>query len=107
MWMNLPKKRIAQIFTLSHNSDIEPDQYEFYIGKSLSPTNFRRLWRFLWSKETKSSSVSITYILKKINVCQDNVKCGRSCTDEWFYFLCGIITLGKITLQHFTKNRIE
>ena len=80
MWMNLPKKRVAQIFTLSSDSAIEPDQYEFCIGISRSPTNFRRLWGFLWSKETKSSLVSITYILKNINVCQHNVKRGKSCT---------------------------
>ena len=61
------------------DSDIEPDQYKSLncMGKSCSPTNFRYLWRFLLSKETKSSLVSITYILKIINVCHDNVKHGE------------------------------
>ena len=50
---------------------------EFCMRKSRSPTNFRRLERFLSTKETKSSLVWITHILKIINVCQDNVKRGK------------------------------
>ena len=48
---------------------------------------------FLVIKETKSSLVSIINILKIINACQDSVKRGKNCTDEWFYFLCGVIML--------------
>ena len=77
------------------------------MGKSGSPTNFRCRWRFLSSKETKSSLVSITYIVIIINVCQDNVKHGKKCTDEWFYFLCGVITVGESMLRHFTKKCME
>ena len=66
--------------------------WEFSIGKSRSATNFR-LWRCLSLKETKSSLVSIINILKIINACEDSVKRGKNCTDEWFYFLCGVIML--------------
>ena len=58
-------------------------------------------------KETKSSLVSITHILKIINTCQENVKPGKNCTDEWFYFLCGVIPVGKVMLRYFTKKCIE
>ena len=37
-------------------------------------------------------------------MCQDNVKHGKNCTDDGFYFLCGVTTVGKIMLQHFTKK---
>ena len=47
---------------------------------------------FLVIKETKSSLVSIINILKIINS-QDSVKRGKNCTDEWFYFLCGVLML--------------
>ena len=47
------------------------------MGKSRSATNFRRLWRCLSLKETKSSLVSIINILKIINACQDSVKHGK------------------------------
>ena len=60
--------------------------------KSRSLTNFRRLWRFLSLKETKSSLVSLTYILKIINACQDNVKHGKNCTVS-YASLCGVIKL--------------
>ena len=53
--------------------------------KSCSPTNFRRLWRFLSLKGTKSSLVSIIYIFENNQRrCQDNVKHGKNCTGEWF-----------------------
>ena len=78
-----------------------------YGAESRSPTNFRRLWRFLSSKGTKSSLVLIIYILKIINLCRDNVKHGKNCTDEWFYFSCVVITVGKIMLRHFTKKCME
>ena len=68
------------------DSDIKPDRCK----KSRPATNFRRLWRCLSLKETKSSLVSIINILKIINACQDSVKRGKNCTDEWFYFLCGV-----------------
>ena len=55
--------------------------------------NFRRFWRCLSLKETKSSLVSIINIPKIINACQDSVKRGKNCTDEWFYFLCGVLML--------------
>ena len=77
------------------------------MGTSGSPRNFRCLWRFLSSKETKSSLVSITYIVIIIDVCQDNVKHGKKCTEEWFYFLCGVITVGEVMLRHFTKKCME
>ena len=32
--MNLPAKRVAQIFTLSHDSDIETDQYKSFVWES-------------------------------------------------------------------------
>ena len=48
------------------------------MGKSRSPTYFRRLGRFLLLKGTKSSLVSIIYILKIINAYQDNVKYGKT-----------------------------
>ena len=57
---------------------------EFSIGKSRS-LSVRRLWRCLSLKETKSSLVPIIDILKIINACQDSVKHGKNCTDEWFY----------------------
>ena len=28
----------------------------------------------------------------------------KSCTDEWFYFLIGVITVGKIMSRHFTEE---
>ena len=32
--------------------------------------------------------------------CQDSVKRGKNCTDEWFYFLCGVIfAVGEIMLK--------
>ena len=39
------------------------------------------------------------YILKITNVCQDDVKQGKNRTDELFYFLRGVITVGKIMLK--------
>ena len=42
--------------------------------------------------QCKSFLVSIINILKIINS-QDSVKRGKNCTDEWFYFLCGVIML--------------
>ena len=77
------------------------------MGKSRSPTYFRRLGRFLSLKGTKSSLVSIIYILKIINSYHDNVKHGNNCTDEWFYFLCGVITVRRIMLRHFTEKCVE
>ena len=32
--MNLPAKRVAQIFTLSRDSDIEPDQCKSFVWES-------------------------------------------------------------------------
>ena len=63
--------------------------------KSRSLTNFRRLWRFLSLKETKSSLVSLTYILKIINARQDNVKHGKNCTVS-YASLCGVIKVIKL-----------
>ena len=63
------------------------------MGKSHSATNFHHLWRCSSLKETKSSLVSTINILRIINVCQDSIKHGKNGTDEWFYFLCGIIIL--------------
>ena len=65
------------------------------MGKSRWPTTFRRLWRFLSSTETISNLVSITYILKIINACQDNVQHGTNCTNEWFRFFYSVITVVK------------
>ena len=60
--------------------DIKPDQCKsLLMGKSRSATNFRRLWRCLSLKETKSSLVSIINILKIINAHQDSVKHGKNC----------------------------
>ena len=73
---------------------------EFCIGKS-------HLWRFLLSKETKSSLVSIPYIPKIIKACQDNVKDGKNCTDKWFYFLCKLEQCHWVMLWHFTKKCVE
>ena len=97
------------LFSCSRWSRLSRSMEQASIGKSRSPTNFRRLWRFLSSKETKSSLISITYyyILKIINVCQDNVKHGKNCTHEWFYFLRGVITVGEIMLRRFTKKCME
>ena len=99
----------SQFFGPCCDSDIEPNQYTrvLYGAESRSPTNFRRLWRFLSSKETKSSLVLIIYILKIITLFRDNVKHGKNCTDEWFYFSCVVITVGKIMLRHFTKKCME
>ena len=62
-------------------------------GKVTFGNNFSSsLKMFIVIKETKSSLVSVINILKIINA-QDSVKRGRNCTDEWFYFLCGVIML--------------
>ena len=91
----------SQISGTCFDSDIEPDQYKSFVWEShVRQHIFVDFFRFLSSKETKSSLVSITYILKIINVRQDNVKHGKKCTDELFYFLCGVITVGKIKLRH-------
>ena len=63
------------------DSDIEPDPY-----KSFAWERHVRLQIYIVFEETKSSLASIKYILKIINVCQDNVKHGKNCTDERFYF---------------------
>ena len=76
------------------------------MGKSRLATNFRRLSRCLFLKETKSTLVSIINILKIINSCQESVKHGKNCTDEWFYFLCGVIfAVGKIMLIKCVESR--
>ena len=59
----------SQISGLCRDSDMT---------KSLSLTNVRRLWRFLSSKETKSSLVSITFILQIVSAYQDKVKHGKT-----------------------------
>ena len=54
--------------------DVKTNECKSLVEKSRSATNFRRLWRCLSLKETKSSLVSITNILKIINACQDSFK---------------------------------
>ena len=56
------------------DSDVKTNECNSLVGKSRSATHFRRLWRCLSLKETKSSLVSITNILKIINACQDSFK---------------------------------
>ena len=64
--------------------DVKTYECKSLVEKSRSATNFRRLWRCLSLKETKSSLVSITNILKIINACQDSFKRKKHGTDEWF-----------------------
>ena len=70
------------------------------MGKSRSPKNFRRLW-FVSLKETKSSLVSIIYLENNQRVPRQRVQMSD------FYFLCGVITVGKLMLRHFTLKYLE
>ena len=47
---------------------------------------------------------NIYSILKIIKVCQNNIKHGKNCTDESFYFLYSVISVGKIMLHILLRN---
>ena len=49
----------------------------------------RRLWRLVSSEGRK-----------------DHVQHGKHCSDKWLYVFCGVITVGKIMLRHFTEKSI-
>ena len=74
------------------NSDIEPDQYKSFVWEShVGHVGFDNIYS----------------ILKIIMVCQGNIKHGKNCTDEWFFFLCSVISVCKIMLWRFTKKCME
>ena len=76
-------------------------------GKVAFANKFPSSLKIFIVNRNKFSLVSIIYTLKIINECQDNVKHGKNCTDGWFYFVCGVTTVGKIMLRHFTKKYVE
>ena len=85
---------MSQISGPCCDSEIKPDQFESLVWESHVRQKIFVVFEDMLSlKKTKSSLVSIINILIIINACQDSVKHGKYCTDEWFYFLCGIIIL--------------
>ena len=83
----------SQISGPCGDSDIKPDQCKSLVWESYVRQQIFVVFACLSLKETKSSLVSILNILKIIIACQYSVKRGKNCTDEWFYFLCGVIML--------------
>ena len=71
------------------DSDIEPDSYEFCMGKTPAGGKDRFACKFTSSMKiftVKRNKIQlrfdkVRYILKIISVCQDNVKHGKNCTD--------------------------
>ena len=61
---NVPSKQRFALTTSQIPGPYCDSDIEKSAGKSRSPTNLRRLWRFLSSKETKSSLFSIKYTPK-------------------------------------------
>ena len=65
----------SEISCPSWDSDIEPDQYKSFVSESHVRQQIFVIWEdFFREKKQNPAWFSIIYILKIINVCQDNVK---------------------------------
>ena len=81
---------MSQISGPCCDSDIEPDQYKSFVWESHVRQQFFVIWEdFFREKKQNPAWFSIIYILKIINMCQDNVKHGKKLCRRVILFLMG------------------
>ena len=75
------------------DSDIKPDQYKNLVWESHVRQQISSSLKMFIVKGNKIQLGLDNKYPENNQACQDSVKYGENCTDEWFYFLCSVIIL--------------